>query len=191
MRCLSCQNLSIQIICKTCQENLLQSIFKKRELDDDFAVYSFFEYEDIKELLNTKYEFYGDRVYKILANLSFKKFADNFNFDENVVAVSVDDNTTHEFSQSAILVNALRSKNITPIYSTLKARNRLKYAGKSLEYRQKHKRDFKYKGKQNLKIILVDDIITTGSTLKEAKEVIEKSNCEVLFALTLSDAKIQ
>ena len=191
MRCLSCQNLSIQIICKTCQENLLQSIFKKRELDDDFAVYSFFEYEDIKELLNTKYEFYGDRVYKILANLSFKKFADNFNFDENVVAISVDDNTTHEFSQSAILVNALRSKNITPIYSTLKARNRLKYAGKSLEYRQKHKRDFKYKGKQNLKIILVDDIITTGSTLKEAKEVIEKSNCEVLFALTLSDAKIQ
>ncbi|MCK5295196.1 MAG: ComF family protein [Arcobacteraceae bacterium] len=191
MRCLSCQNLSIQIICKTCQENLLQSIFKKRELDDDFAVYSFFEYEDIKELLNTKYEFYGDRVYKILANLSFKKFADNFNFDENVVAVSVDDNTTHEFSQSAILVNALRSKNITPIYSTLKARNRLKYAGKSLEYRQKHKRDFKYKGKQNLKVILVDDIITTGSTLKEAKEVIEKSNCEVLFALTLSDAKIQ
>ena len=39
-------------------------------------------------------------------------------------------------------------------------------------------------------MILVDDLITTGSTILEAKEVLEKNNCEVLFALSISDASI-
>ena len=190
MRCLSCQNLSLSIICKNCQNNLLKPIFKKRELENNLEIYSFYEYEEIKNLINTKYQFYGDRVYKILADLSFKKFANNFNFDEKVVAISVDDHTSHDFSQSAILVNGLKSKNIIPIYSTLEAKNKIKYAGKSLEYRQKNKRDFIYLGEKNLKVILVDDIVTTGSTLQEAKKVLEKSDCEVLFGLTLSDAKL-
>lgn len=190
MRCLSCQNLSLQIICKDCQKKLIESSFNKRELIDGFFVYSFYKYEEIKELLNTKYEFYGDRVFKILANLSFKKFATNFEFDEKIIAISVDDSTTHEFSQSAILVSFLKSKNIKPMYSTLKATNKIKYAGKSLEYRQKNKRKFIYNGDKNLKIILIDDIVTTGSTLLEAKAVLEQNNCEVLFALTLSDAKL-
>ncbi len=190
MRCISCENLSLEIICKSCQKNSLNPLFKKRVLDDGFIVYHFYEYEEIKELLNTKYEFYGDRVYNLLAKLSFKKFATNFIFDGEVVAISVDDDTSHQFSQSAILVHNLKSKYIKPIYSTLKSTNKIKYAGKSLEFRQKNKRKFVYTGQKNLKVILIDDIITTGSTLSEAKEILEKNGCEVLFALTLSDARL-
>lgn len=189
MRCLSCEEISFYAICKTCQKNLLEPVFNKREISKDFFVYSFYPYEDIKELLNTKYEFYGDRVYNILAKLAFKKFSANFNYDEKLIAVAIDDHTRHEFSQTAILTKHLKSKNIKPTFNTLKATNIIKYAGKDLEFRKKNPRDFKYKGKPNQKVILVDDLVTTGTTILEAKKVLESHSCEVLFALTLSDAK--
>jgi competence protein ComFC len=39
-------------------------------------------------------------------------------------------------------------------------------------------------------VILIDDIVTTGTTILEAKKCLEENNCEVLFALTLTDAKL-
>ena len=190
MRCLACENLSWQIICKTCQANLLEPHFRKRELSKDFFVYSFFGYEDIKTLLNSKYEFYGDKIFNILGKLAFQKFASNFEFTQNVTAIPIDDHTRHEFSQSAILAKHLKSEFIEPKYATLKATNIIKFAGKDLEFRQKNKRDFKYSGAKNLQVILVDDLVTSGLTILEAKETLEKNGCEILFALTLSDAKI-
>ena len=190
MRCISCEKLSWHIICKTCQNNLLQPDFYKRELSKDFFIYSFYSYEEIKNLINTKYHFFGDKVFNILAKLAFKKFASNFELNEKIIAIPIDDHTRHGFSQSAILAKSLKSKNIKPIYNTLKATNLIKYAGKDLEFRQKNKRKFNYTGVSNLKVILVDDLITTGSTLLEAKESLEQNDCEVLFALTLSDAKV-
>lgn len=190
MRCLSCQNLSFKIICKNCQDKLLSPSFYKRELQKDFYIYSFYKYDDISDFLNSKYHFFGDRIFKIFADLSFKKFALNFEFNEMVYAICVDDHTRHQFSHTAILSKALKSKNIKPIYNTLKAKNIVKYAGRDLEYRKKNKRDFKYSGKEGIKVILVDDIITTGSTILEAKECLEKKGCEILFALTISDAQL-
>ena len=40
MRCLSCEKLSIQIICKVCQNNLLKPDFKTRIVAKDFKIYS-------------------------------------------------------------------------------------------------------------------------------------------------------
>ena len=188
MRCLSCEKLSFQIICKTCQSNLLTPSFYKRELDKDFFVYSFYNYEEIKELINSKYHFHGDKIFKILANLSFKKFAKNFAI-KDVKAIPIDDHTRHEFSQTAILAKSLKCININPIYATLKAKNIVKYAGRDLDFRKKNPRNFKYNGKKEIQVILVDDIVTTGQTILEAKDILEKNDCEVLFALTLSDAK--
>ena len=190
MRCISCENLSWHIICKVCQNNLLEPNFHKRELKKDFFVYSFYQYEDIKKFLNSKYQFYGDKIFNIFGKLAFKKFASNFKFQEKIIAIPIDDHTRHEFSQSAILTKYLKSQFIIPKYSTLKATNIIKYAGKDLKFREKNKRNFKYTGKQNLKVILVDDLVTSGLTILEAKEVLEQNGCEVLFALTLSDAKI-
>ncbi len=190
MRCISCECLSWNIICKECQTNLLQASFNKRELENDFFVYNFYEYEEIKNLISTKYKFHGDRVFNILAKLAFKKFSNNFNFTTNVVAIPIDDHTRHGFSQSAILARYLKSKNIKPIYNTLKATNIVKFAGKDLEFRQNNQRNFIYTGTNNLQVILVDDLVTTGLTILEAKECLENHGCEVLFALTLSDARV-
>lgn len=107
MRCILCQNLSVYIVCKSCQNCFLKPNFKTRILEDDFKVHSFYEYKEIKELINTKYEFYGDRVFKILANLSFKKFASEFKYTSQVFAISVDVLNSHQFSQGSILSKTL------------------------------------------------------------------------------------
>jgi competence protein ComFC len=187
MRCLVCQSLCLNIICKSCQSQFLQPSFYKRALKDDFYVYSFYSFEDIQELINAKYYFFGDRIYNVLAKNSFGHFAKNFNFTQSICAIPIDDHTRDQFSQTAILAHHLKSNIIKPYYNTLKATNIVKFAGKDLKFRQTNKRNFIYKGKQNIKTILVDDIVTTGTTILEAKEVLEKNNCEVLFALTLAD----
>ena len=189
MKCLSCEKLSWQIICKSCQINLLSPSFNKRELKKDFYNYSFYSFSEIEELITSKYYFHGDRVYNILAKLSFKKFAQNFNYPEIVYSIGIDEHTRHEFSQTAILSRHLKSKHIKPLFSKLKATNIVKYAGHDLEYRKKNRREFKT-SLSNKKIILVDDLITTGTTILEAKKTLEKKNNEVLFSLTLADAKI-
>lgn len=190
MRCLSCEQLSFEIICQKCQINHLQPVFNKRELEKDFFVYSFYEYDTIKDLLNTKYQFYGDKVFQILANNSFKKFAENFEFPHIVTALPIDDHVNHDFSHTAILAKTLsKSKNIDVRYNLLHAHNKIKYAGKSLEFRKNNPRDFRFLPKISSEVILIDDLVTTGLTILEAKKVIQKSNNEVLFALTLSDAK--
>ncbi|OPX27481.1 MAG: phosphoribosyltransferase [Campylobacteraceae bacterium 4484_166] len=187
MRCISCENFSLKIICNHCQEKLLRPSVSKRELDDGFVVYSFYKYDEIKKLVDSKYYFHGDRVYQVISKLSFGRFKPDFK--DMVTVVPIDDHTRHGFSPTAILAKNFQHPNLKAVYGTLQATNHIKYAGKSLLYRQKHKRGFLYKGKKNLKIILVDDIVTTGLTILEAKLSMEKNGCEVLFAITLSDAK--
>ena len=73
MLCITCNSISLQIICKTCQKQLLAANFYKKELEKDFFVYSFYDYKDLEDLIQSKYHFYGDRVFNILAKLSFAK----------------------------------------------------------------------------------------------------------------------
>ena len=185
MRCLTCEKLSFSIICKKCQSTLLVPNFHKKELSKDFFVYSFYNYDEIEQLIFSKYHFHGDRVFTILAKLSFARFAQSFDYPHSVLAIPIDDHTRHDFSQTAILAKHLKTQHITPVYNTLKASNVVKYAGKDLEFRQKNPRKFIYSGQKNQSAILVDDLMTTGTTILEAKKVLKKANIEVLFALTL------
>ena len=114
----------------------------------------------------------------------------NFVFEKEVFAIPIDDHTRHDFSHTAILAKHLKSQFITPKYNCLKATNIVKYAGKDLEFRQKNPRHFKLINISNQMTILCDDLITTGATIKQAKKALEKKNNEVLFSLTLADAKL-
>ena len=190
MKCTLCGSYSFKIICNKCQTTLLQPSFHKREIEKDFYNYSFYALSELEDLLKSKYYFHGDRVFKILAKLSFEKFAKNFEFSQKLFAIPIDDHTRHEFSQTAILAHALKSKFITPKYHTLRAKNIVKYAGKDKKFRQNNPRDFELTNLSNKMTILCDDIITTGATIIEAKKALEKENNQVIFSLTLADAKL-
>ncbi|RXJ90300.1 phosphoribosyltransferase [Arcobacter sp. CECT 8983] len=189
MKCISCETFSLNIICKTCQKKLLTPSFHKRELEDGFYNYSFYSFTEIEDFLTSKYYFHGDRVFNTLGKLSFKRFAQNFKFEQLVYSIAIDEHTRHEFSQTAILSKHLKSEYIKPLYGKCKATNIVKYAGRNLKFRKKNKRKFDIKV-SNKTIILIDDLITTGTTILEAKKACEEKNNQVLFSLTLADAKI-
>jgi len=104
-------------------------------------------------------------------------------------SISIDDKVKKGYSHTAILNHSLKSKYITPLYKKLLAQNNITYAGKTLEFRLNNPRNFIYKGQKNIDVILVDDVVTTGSTLNEAKKILKNYNVNVIFCLVLVDKR--
>lgn len=187
MKCILCENYSFSHVCSRCQTIFLTPAIYKRKLSDGTDVISFYKYEEIKELLFTKHTDIGFYIYNMLADLSFKKFAEEFHTKEKYVSIGVDDNIRSGYSHTAILNNALKTYNIKPLFNKLKAKNDISYSGKSREFRMLHPRNFELKHFKQKDVIVVDDIVTTGATLTEAIQVLTQQNKNVPFCLTLTD----
>ena len=186
MRCLACLNLSWQIICQKCQSELLRPSMRRRRIGA-MDVYSFYNYGEIEKLLLSKYSFIGSAVLRILARNSLAYFAKEFK--QKAAVIGIDDRlNSYGYAHTAILAHALKSSYLHPRFFKLLAQNRVRYAGKSLAFRKKNPRNFRYLGSAE-DIIIVDDIVTTGTTLQEAKECCQRAGANVLFALVLADAK--
>ena len=123
-----------------------------------------------------------------MAKHSFKLFAQNF--DVHVGAIGVDDRVKSGYSHTALLTKSLKSRYITPHYGKLHAGNDITYSGQSRSYREKHPRKFVFKEFKDKDVILIDDIITTGMTLTQACNALQKAGKNVLFCLTLADATL-
>ena len=181
-----CEKFSFLHICKECQNTFLTPELYKTKLSNGVDVISFYRYKDIKELLHTKHTDLGYYIFHILAKNSILKFANEFSIDFNAVSIAVDDNPNFNYSHSAILNSYLKTKNIKPLYSKLRAKNRVSYSKKSKEFRENNPRNFELKNFKEQNVILVDDIITTGSTLTQATNLLKQYNKDVLFCLTLA-----
>lgn len=188
MRCRLCLSLSRQCICQKCLQTTLTPTPSQRILKNGLKVYSFYKYSEIAPLLHTKHTISGSDVFSILARHALLSFAKSFNFPVGVYAIPVDDRVDSGYSHSAVLAHELRSV-FTPLYGVMRARNTQSYSGKTLAFREQNPRDFLLKCKSGLDVVLVDDIVTTGTTLMEAQRVLEKSEVNLLFALVLADAK--
>lgn len=191
MRCLLCENLSFLHICDSCQELFLTPSIYKRRLPSGVEVISFYKYSDIKHLLHTKHTDLGFYIYKIMAQNSFKKFAKEFTFKTPLHSVAIDDNTKSGYAHTAVLNKELKSEFIKPIHSVLRAQNSVSYSGKDKAFRLLNPRNFRLKEFEAKELILVDDIITTGTTLSEAIVILEQNDKEVLFCLTLCDVSVK
>lgn len=183
-----CESLSFTHICTNCQETFLRPSIYKRKLLNNIEVISFYKYNDIKDLLHTKHTDLGYYIYSILAENSLKIFAQNFEYSDVISSIAVDDNIKSGYSHTAILNKSLQSKYIKPEFNSLRAKNSVSYSGKSREFRMMNPRDFTLKHNSTKDIIIVDDIVTTGSTLAQAISCINKSDKNALFCLTLADA---
>ena len=191
MRCILCESPSFTHICPTCQDGFLKPSIYKRKILNNIEVISFYKYQDIKNLLHTKHTDLGYYIYKILAQIAIAKFASEFEFDYPLVSIAIDDNIKSGYSHTAILNKALTCRDIKPLFNKLRATNEISYSGKSKEFRMMNPRNFKMKNFKEDNLILVDDIITTGSTLNQAVEVLKSNKKEVLFCLTLADARLK
>lgn len=189
MRCILCERLSWKLLCKQCLKNLEPSQKTTRVLSNGLKVYSFYKYDEISPIILSKYKIWGSEVFKLISKITFTKFAKEFEFNEQIYAISIDDNTKSGYSHTAILAKALSSNSIKPAYKCLIDSSNAKYTGKSLKFRQKNPRKFTLNFNKNTKVILVDDLITTGQTMLDASKVLKKHKVEVLFGLCLADAK--
>ena len=190
MRCFSCSKISLPIICKTCIEQLFVPTISTRKVGT-LDVISFFKYATLETLLHSKHKPEGYRIYKALANMTMKPFIKEVveSDDRDVYIVGIDEYVKSGYAHVALLTRAMRTKYSIPQHSALMAQNRVNYSGRSLQFRLENPRDFLYKGKSNIDVILVDDIITTGITLQEAQKVLIDHGVNVLFALTLADVE--
>ncbi len=190
MRCYSCSRFSVPVICKTCRENLFAPTMGTRKVGT-LDVISFYKYSNLEALLHTKHKAEGYRIYKTLAKMTMKPFIEEFTEadDRMVYIIGIDEYVKSGYAHVALLTRAMKTKHSKPLHGALLARNRVNYAGKSLQFRLENPRDFSYKGRSGIDAILVDDIITTGITLQEAQSVLLSYGVNVLFALTLADVQ--
>ena len=190
MRCYSCSKLSFSVICKTCEEQLFTPTIKTKKVGT-MDVISFYRYSTLISLLHSKHKPEGHRIYKALADITMKPFMKEFieNNTGDVYIVGVDENVRSGYSHVSVLTRSMKMYTSLPQHSSLIAKNRVNYSGKSLEFRLKNPRDFVYSGEEDVHAILVDDIITTGITLQEAQKVLMQHGVNVLFALTLADVE--
>jgi len=185
MRCHSCRRVSFSLICNDCRKLYLQPKPYIRKLDNGFEVISFYSYQDIEPFLLTKHLPYGWFIYRILAKESFKCL---FKIDSKIFAIPIDDYLQNNYSHTAILAKELKNYGFSPLYNSLQAKNRISYSGKPLSFRKSNPRDFKYRGYGKIDAILVDDIVTTGTTILEAYSTLLKHKVNLLYAFVLADA---
>jgi competence protein ComFC len=188
MRCLLCNTWSLSHVCKACQKTFLTPVPSQTTLENGLVVHSFYPYDQIEKLLKTKHSSLGYYMFNILAKNSFNVFAKDYLLDQEVAILPVDDHTRYGYSHTAVLAKQLKNSTLKPLYQKLLAQNAVNYSGKKLAFRKANPRDFKVGSFKHEQVILVDDLITTGTTLSEAKGVLEKEGKVVLFAMTLAKA---
>lgn len=190
MKCFSCHALSFNVFCKKCENSLLVPTPTMRSVGT-LDVVSFYKYSNIENILLTKHTPQGYRIFKSLSKITTKPFIEEFikNDPREIYIVGIDEVVKNGYSHVALLTHAMKMKSVNVLHNSLIAQNRVTYAGKSLQFRLENPRNFKYNGKQNIDVILVDDIITTGGTLSQAQAILSANGVNVLFAVTLADAQ--
>jgi len=192
MKCFACHSFSIGVFCKKCQNSILMPSPTMRTIGT-LDVVSFYKYSTVENILLSKHTTHGYRIFKALAKLTYKPFIAEFikNDSREVQVIGVDEFVKNGYSHIALLTDAMKTKSVSVKHSSLMAKNRVTYAGKSLQFRLENPRDFSYRGPKKVDAILVDDIVTTGSTLQQAQSILTKHDVNVLFAITLADANEQ
>lgn len=184
------------VICKACLDSIPLKL-SKRKLTDSISVYSFYAYSDVSLLMQSKYQLIGSRVLRLLAHKAAEYFFTHIDFDfsQKVGLVGLDDYPYGAYSHTGVIVRAFERESkgrCQGAYGALKAKNAIKYAGESLSFRQNNPKGFYFTWHISYPfVVLVDDIITTGTSFREANYLFSSSNLEskVIFCLALCDAR--
>ncbi|GMT38511.1 Amidophosphoribosyltransferase [Helicobacter bizzozeronii] len=186
MRCLVCGKWVLGLICARCYADLCPSLVV-RSLEG-VPVYSFYVYEEIEWLIKSKYQPLGSRVLALLARRCAEQLAPHLP-KTPLYGVGIDDHVKRGYSHTAVILHALcvaLKPHLKAKYNQLKATNPITYAGQSLKFRQENKKNFVFSGDPSLPYFLVDDVLTTGSTMQQAIETLQNAGARVVFACTLA-----
>ncbi|GEN21184.1 hypothetical protein LAC02_44650 [Ligilactobacillus acidipiscis] len=146
-------------------------------------------YNEAMKSYMQRYKFNGDYQWRLIFQDKFSQFVTK-SYCKNVlyVLIPVDQITykTRGFNQVSGLLQNVKVSNLLA-FKTTKAH--IKQSTKTRQARMETAQPFKYCGKKRLtgqKVILIDDIYTTGRTLYHAKHVLQQNGASQVRSLTLA-----
>jgi competence protein ComFC len=203
--CLSCFNYNKDYLCFDCLRKLNfrpnfnclecgQRVVEKCRIKEHSRLikylisFGFYENEFLKEIVllgkdgyKEIFEDFGEIISDFLKNYNFKDYSLAF------VPITKRKLIDRGFNQSEVLAQKLAKNLNLKIFSDLiKIKDTEDQAKLNFEKRLNNLKDiFKVKSHSPKKIILVDDIKTTGTTLKECAKVLKKAGAKEIIALTI------
>jgi len=185
VRCLTCERLSLSLLCKHCLR-MLEPSPKKRTLACGLEVISFYAYDDLAHLLGMKHAPYAHHFLKRIATHALTPFAKALP-PPKLPLLPIGSYELGAFSHTAILARALRW-GYCPYYRALTPNNPVRYAGESLNFRLSNPRNFQLSIPESIhEVVLLDDVLTTGTTLCEASTLLKSKNVMPLYGIVLAD----
>lgn len=203
--CFAKLSFDVKSLCLVCSQPSYNNLThpkcaKKYTIDGCFSAISYNKTAQ-KLIYNFKYKPYLTDLKATLMDLFYESLIQNENFQKEISKASsifVPIPLYHSrlrkrgYNQSEILANALSKKFKSQAFNILKRTRDTKTQFKlTKEDRAENiKNVFEIVNHTspivNLNIFLVDDIVTTGSTLKEAAKILKKAGAKKVFGLTLA-----
>lgn len=149
-----------------------------------------YKYDEVMKAYVTRYKFIGDYRYRLIFADEFQKKAAEFQKQGYTIVPIPVDRETFEKTRGFNQVRGLLGRIDCEDYLVMRRnKGRLKQSHKDRAMRMKTEQPFEYVGPNNLsekKILLVDDIYTTGRTLYHAKALLEDAGAEFVTSVTLA-----
>ena|SRR5699024_1517404 len=185
-RCLSCSRRSNFDNCFDCLK------WKSHYHEDDPLKknISIFVYNDFMQDVMTKWKYRGDYVlgyiFSEYVQQYFNQHYAHMNKEVVVIPIPLTSKrlSIRSFNQAEMLVNFIKG---VKKYQLKRVGNE-KQAKKSKKERMMTENPFKLLNSLNKTVVLVDDIYTTGRTLRHAAQLLKDNGCHDVFALTLCRA---
>lgn len=181
--CRFCSRKSKEPICYDCQR------WKAYYSGDDplQKSYSIFQYNHAMQDLITQWKYRGDYVlgyvFQSVVTAFYKKHIEPLHKKIVVVPIPLSEERLYHrgFNQANMLAQFIDSEKadvFQRIYSE-------KQAKKSRRERIQMKNPFILKKSLHIPVLLVDDIYTTGRTLRHAAQLLKEAGCPAIYALTI------
>ncbi|EGT3615298.1 ComF family protein [Clostridium perfringens] len=195
-KCYICNKEGKKIICDKCRGEIpkVKDILIIEECTMMVCSYYSFIVKDLILRLKYKGDFHAGEILVLL--LEEKVREENLKIDFiTYVPVAKDSLKKKEFNQCEYLSKELAKKLDVKAIETLKKKNKIKeQKSLSREEREKNVKDaFKlknYKGLEGKNILLLDDVMTTGATLKSCIRELKKIKDIKIFLLTIAKSNI-
>ncbi|MEN2768729.1 ComF family protein [Ornithinibacillus xuwenensis] len=181
-RCQKCSRITDDKVCKDC---LWWEEYSRQDDPIDFN-YSVFTYNNMMKAIIAKWKYRGDYQ---LGYVFQKPFTEHFRkvFTTKkgaiVVPIPLSEERINErcFNQAMMLASFLPFE-MVELLSRIHGEKQSK---KSRYERLSTQNPFIIKESVNKPVILVDDIYTTGTTLRHAAELLKKNGCPIIYTYTL------
>ncbi|MFD2211753.1 ComF family protein [Virgibacillus halophilus] len=181
-RCRYCSRMSPDTVCRDC-------ILWQRKFDGDDPLtenYAIFTYGELMQAMIAKWKYRGDYAVGHAFRYAFlqgfqKKFGKCKDFVAVPIPLSADRYKERGFNQAQMLASFLPA-NVSEALSRVSGEKQSK---KTRKQRLSAQNPFRVNSPINKPVILVDDIYTTGTTLRHAAAILKKQGCPTVSSYTL------